>query len=123
MGSGCAFDPAESAPDLGQPTYRPAVSGKAIPAPEVYAVLSSSKLLRADLDQALSQLSSGPARSLDEYDVYEDNGADPLVSAIEAVDLLTETRTHAVAMGDLLARAQVGINRQGYRDDEEDDGR
>jgi hypothetical protein len=94
------------------------INRAAIPAPEVYQVLGSLKLVGHGLDQALSQLGAGLGRSLDQYDVYEDNGADPLVSVVLAVDLLTEARAHARALGELLARAQVALNGQGYRDDE-----
>ncbi len=97
------------------------ISREAIPAPEVYRVLGSLKLLGAGLDQALSQLGAGLGRSLDMYDVYEDNGADPLVSVVMAVDLLTEARTHATELGQLLAQAQVAINGQGYRDAQHDE--
>ena len=96
------------------------ISRKAIAAPEVYSVLGSLKLLGVGLDQALSQLCAGLGRSLDVYDVYEDNGADPLVSVVMAVDLLTEARTHALALGRLLEQAQGAISRQGYRDPVDD---
>ena len=98
------------------------ISRKAIAAPEVYSVLGSLKLLGVGLDQALSQLGAGLGRSLDVYDVYEDNGADPLVSVVMAVDLLTEARTHALALGRLLEQAQGAISRQGYREPVDVDG-
>jgi hypothetical protein len=94
------------------------INRTAIPAPEVYRVLGSLKLVGHGLDQALSQLGAGLGRSLDHYDVYEDDGADPLVSVVQAVDLLTEARAHALTLGQLLERAQVALNRQGYRDSE-----
>jgi hypothetical protein len=98
------------------------ISRAAIPGPEVYRVLGSLKLVGNGLDQALSQLASGLGRSLDEYDVYEDDGTDPLVRVAQAVDLLTEARTHARALGQLLERAQGTLNRQGYRDHEPEQG-
>lgn len=105
------------------------ISRPSMPGPEVYSVLGSLKLLGPGLDQALSQLAGGLGRSLDTHDVYEDDGADPLVRVTEAVDLLTEARQHAAALGRLLERAQSAVARQGYRsaevneDDEDDETR
>lgn len=97
------------------------ISRTSIPGPEVYRALGSLKLVGHGLDQTLSQLASGLGRSLDEYDVYEDDGTDPLVRVAQAVDLLTEARAHARALGELLERAQGTLNRQGYHDPAEQD--
>jgi hypothetical protein len=88
------------------------------PAPVVYEVLGSLKLLGGGLDQALSQLGSGLGRSLDLFDVYQDDGSDPAVHIAEALDYLMHARRHALQMGALLERAQGAISRQGYRADE-----
>lgn len=94
------------------------ISRPDIPAPEVYSMLGSLKLLGGALDQALRQLGVGLAGSLDAHDVYQDDGSDPLPHVLECVDALTEARQHAVALGRLLEHAQGTISRQGYRDHE-----
>lgn len=96
------------------------IAGPPRPGPEVYRVLGSLKLLGPALDQALSQLGAGLGRSLERYDVYEDDGADPVQRVAETVDLLTEARQHAAALGRLLEQAQGRLSRQGYRDGTED---
>jgi len=90
------------------------------PAPVVYRVLGSLKLLGPGLDQALSQLGAGLGRSLELHEVYEDDGADPVARVAEAVDLLTAAREHAAALGRLLEQVQGTIARQGYRDETDD---
>lgn len=90
------------------------------PAPVVYEVLGSLKLLGGGLDQALGQLGSGLGRSLDLFDVYQDDGSDPAARVAEALDYLTEARRHALQMGALLERAQSAISRQGYHEPEDD---
>lgn len=91
------------------------ISRPDIPAPEVYSVLGSLKLVGGALDQALRQLGVGLAGSLEAHDVYQDDGSEPLPHVLECVDALTEARQHAVALGRLLERAQGAISRQGYR--------
>lgn len=88
------------------------------PAPVVYDALGSLKLLGPALDQALRQIGAGLVRSLDVYDVREEDGGDPVARVAEAVDRLTAARAHADQMSDLIAAARVAIAHQRYRDHE-----
>ena len=92
------------------------VGGKAIPAPELYAVLGDLKSLGHALDQALRQLSHCLASSLNTYAVYEDDGGNPEESVAYAMDSMREAAFHAEKLGLLLDGAQDDISRQGvYR--------
>lgn len=85
----------------------------AYPAPVVYEVLGELKGL--GLPQACRQLADGLQRSLSEYDVYEDDGSDPTRSVDVAQGYLNDAAALASQVGELLAKAQNAINRQGYR--------
>jgi len=91
--------------------------GAKAPAPLVYDVLGSLKNVGHLLPQALTQLSSGLGRSLDEYDVFEDDGGDPIQSVATAADHLTRAGQLAAQLGEELELAQSAIARQGYRGD------
>ena len=86
------------------------------PAPVVFDVLGSLKLLGPALGQAFGQLGDGLGRSLDVYDVYQDDDIDPARVVARAIGLLGEAGKHARAMGFLLGEVQVVIARQGYHD-------
>lgn len=88
------------------------------PAPTVYRVLGNLKLSGPTLAQALRQLAGGLERSLNEYDVYEDDGRDPAGSIDLANKHLYEAAILADLLGESLAKAQNAIARQGYRDAE-----
>ena len=93
---------------------------QSIPAPLAYAILGNLKNVGHLLPQALTQIGSGLQRSLDEYDVYEDDGADPAESVALAVEYLTAAGERAAEVGRLLEAAQTAINRQGYHVDHPD---
>jgi hypothetical protein len=80
----------------------------------VYRTLGNLKGVGHLLPQALQQLGAGLTRSLSEYDVYEDDGADPAESVALARGLLTRAAAKAAELGELLEQAQSAINRQGY---------
>ena len=84
------------------------------PAPTVYKVLGNLKGL--GLPQAFTQLAQSLGRSLDKYDVYEDDDRDPVQSVATAADHLTKAAQLAAAMRTELELAQSAISRQGYRE-------
>jgi hypothetical protein len=94
---------------------------RAIPAPLAYGLLGSLNNLGYGLEQLLLQLSHGLARSLTEYDVY-DNNRDPAESVRTANKALWIAARHAHEIGVLLSTAQTAINQQGYNlpDDSDD---
>ena len=68
-------------------------------------------------DRLLAQLGArtrthgaGLVRSLDEYDVGEDDGSDPVVNAMRAQDLMNQAAEHAGQIGRLLQEAQNTID-------------
>lgn len=83
------------------------------PAPIVYSVLGNLKGL--GLPQAFTQLAQSLGRSLDAFDVYEDDGRDPVQSVATAADHLTKAAQLAAAMVAELEKAQSAISRQGHR--------
>lgn len=85
-------------------------------APTVYSVLGNLKGVGHLLPQACTQLAKSLGRSLDEYDVYEDDGRDPVQSVAVATDHLTKAARLAAELGLELEKAQSAISRQGYRD-------
>ncbi|MFJ5978416.1 hypothetical protein [Pseudarthrobacter oxydans] len=85
-------------------------------APTVYSVLGNLKGLGHLLPQACTQLARSLGRSLDEYEVYEDDGRDPIQSVATAADHLTRAANLAAELGVELEKAQSAISRQGYRD-------
>jgi hypothetical protein len=89
--------------------------GAKIPATLLYEVLGDLKNVGHRLPQALSQLAAGLGRSLDEYDVYEDTGADPVQSIAVATDHLTRAAQLAHELGVELDLAQGAISGQGFR--------
>lgn len=87
-----------------------------LPAPVVYWVLGELKsALGYGAQQALGQLAKGLEKSLKHYDVYEDAGRDPSVSAREAGAALETAAELAGQIGALLDSAQSAIAGQGYR--------
>jgi len=91
------------------------LTGATYPAPVVYAVLGNLKGVGHLLPQGLRQLGAGLERSLDEYDVYEADDADPTPRAISARAYLEEAAVLAAQVGELLEKAQSAISQQGYR--------
>ena len=91
------------------------VATPTVPAPVLYDALGSLKQLGPALRQALDQLATGLARSVGEYDVYEDDDSDPALSVTKARASLTAAADLAIVLGVLLEDAQTAINRQGHR--------
>lgn len=86
------------------------------PAPTVYRVLGNLKgAVGPMLAQALEQLAVGLERSLTEFDVYEDDGRDPMESVAAAAQHMRAAATLADQIGNHLAEAQTAIAGQGYR--------
>lgn len=87
------------------------------PAPTVYQVLVNLKHATGPtLAQALRQLAHGLERSLSEYDVYEEDGSNPIGSTDMAAAHLLEAAALADLLGECLAKAQIAIAGQGFRD-------
>lgn len=90
---------------------------QAHPAPTVYRVLGNLKGATGHmLAQALQQLASGLERSLTEYDVYEDDAADPADSVVAAAEHMRAAANLAARLGYHLTEAQNAIAGQGYRE-------
>jgi hypothetical protein len=86
------------------------------PAPTVYRVLGNLKGAAGPmLAQALNQLADGLERSLTEYDVYEDDGSDPVLNVAGAAEHLRLAAHLAAELGEHLSEAQQAIAQQGYR--------
>lgn len=89
------------------------------PAPEVYRILGNLKNFGSFLPQISEQLAQGLERSLQEYDVTDDEGKDPAASVALAGEHLARAAKLAQQMGEELAQAQNAIAGQGYRTAEE----
>jgi len=86
------------------------------PAPTVYKVLGNLKGAAGHmLAQALQQLAVGLERSVTEYNVYEDDGRDPVRSVVVAADHMRAAAGLAAQLGEHLAEAQNAIAGQGYK--------
>ena len=85
-------------------------------APTVYTILGNLKGVGHLLPQACTQLAASLGRSLNEYDVYEDDDRDPVASVATATDHLTKAAHLAAELGAELEKAQSAISRQGYRE-------
>ena len=85
------------------------------PAPEVYRILGNLKNFGIFLPQISEQLAQGLVKSLEEYDVTEDDGKDPAASVATAGEHLARVTILAQQMGEELAKAQNAISGQGYR--------
>jgi hypothetical protein len=85
------------------------------PAPVVYRILVNVKNLGHFLPQISDQLSQGFVKSLEEYDVTEDQGKDPAESIMQAREHLARAAELAELLGEELAKAQDDIAAQGYR--------
>jgi hypothetical protein len=87
------------------------------PAPTVYRVLGNLKGAAGPmLAQALNQLADGLVRSLDEYEVYQDDGSDPILNVAAAAGHMRLAAQLAAQLGEQLSEAQNAIAGQGYRD-------
>lgn len=87
----------------------------AIPAPVLYDVLGHLKQLSPALAQALRQLADRLLDSLTEYDVRDDDGADPLTTITHCCFRLADAAVFATLLGPGLEDAQAVIAHQGYR--------
>lgn len=90
---------------------------KGVPAPTVYEILGNLKGVGHMLPQTFNQLAAGLGKSLNAYEVYEDDGRDPVQSVAAATDHLTRAAQLAAQVGQELEQAQSTISRQGYRDE------
>jgi hypothetical protein len=92
-----------------------ATSGpRSIPAPTVYAILGNLKTSAGHgVEAVLIELADRLRESITDYAVY-DRARDPQDSIDTATALMVAAGEHAAAIGDLLERAQVAINQQGY---------
>lgn len=84
------------------------------PAPLAYEVLGNLKMAGSALSTVCERLSSGLQRSLDNYDVYDDAGKDPVMSVADARKHLERASLLAQELATALGQAQTAINTQGY---------
>ncbi|HRW18613.1 MAG TPA: hypothetical protein P5181_07180 [Dermatophilaceae bacterium] len=90
-------------------------SHPAIPAPVLYEILGNLQDLGHQLPQALDQLSHGLARSLTEYDIYDEPGTDPHDNVSRVQAALDTAASHSRTLAGQLDTAQAAIARQGLR--------
>ena len=88
---------------------------RGLPAPIAYDALDSLQALSHMQSDVLGAIADALGRSLEEYDVYDEDGADPAQAAATAVDHLVLASRLARQMGLHLERAQGAISRQNYR--------
>lgn len=92
-----------------------AVLGRAVPAPELYGILGNIKSAGGYyLGELLERLADGIERSVDEYEVYEDDGGDPVLRAALAASLIQGAAAHATRVAQCLEAAQSAIAAQGH---------
>jgi len=94
------------------------ITRRPIPAPVVYEVLGSLKQLGCALDQALGQISTGLAASLEApglYEIYEAEGGDPADSVAKARAALNIACSAADDLATAIEYAQGLLTWQGYR--------
>lgn len=84
------------------------------PAPVVYGVLGNLKNIGHFLPETCSRLVQGLVRSLDDYDVTEGDGTDPVESVMKAREHLSRAAELAEQLGEELSKAQEAIADQGY---------
>jgi hypothetical protein len=85
----------------------------AVPAPLAYDLLGNLKGVAYALSEVGNSLGPGLRRSLEFYDVYDNNRA-PADSITMAQAALEQAAQHLAKAGDLLSEAQTAINLQGY---------
>jgi hypothetical protein len=90
------------------------ISGPPLPAPAVYDVLGSLRMLAHGLDQATRQLGERLAASGSAYDLYEADGRDPLESIASALADLVIGSGQARVLAAAVDAAQSAIAGQGY---------
>ena len=86
-----------------------------MPAPLLYELLGELQTVTERMPQLLQQCGQGVARSLDEYEVYEDDGGNPLGSISSANDHLGNAAALLQQAGTELERARIAIRGQGFR--------
>lgn len=91
------------------------IAGPPMPAPAVYDVLGSLTRLGHGLAQASEQLADRLAASAEEYELYEDEGRDPLRQIAAAAAAMAQAAEGARRFGEAASAAQSAISRQGYR--------
>ena len=91
------------------------ISPAPLPAPAVYRVLGSLKLIGYALDQACGQLAARLRESLATYDVYNHDGTDPAAAVAKAQHHLAEAGQSAHLATRALEAAQSAIALQGHR--------
>ena len=121
--SGIEFDALDAYEAIRSINHATIFTGDGIPAPVVYRVLGFLQSAAGyGMAQALGQLARGLERSLSTFDVYEDDGRDPVDSVAHAVNALTDAADLLQHVGPLLDNAQAAISRQGYRTQGQDAG-
>lgn len=88
-------------------------AGASIPAPTTYKVLGEIRVGAQRLPQLCAQLADGLARSLDDFEVYDD-AREPGVSVDDARAHLLVAAEHLQRAGEAFDAAQSAINQQGY---------
>lgn len=106
---------ADSAAEAVRAINHATIAGPPLPAPGVYDVLGSLDRLGHGLAQATRQLAGRLTASAEAFDLYEDDGNDPVAQIGAASVALIEAADHARRLGLAVGAAQSAIARQGYR--------
>jgi len=85
------------------------------PAPLAYSLIGALKSASNRLPQAFDQIAAGLTRSLDSFELKEDDGRNPALSIMDANEHLARASALADQLGDELERAQSAIAKQGYK--------
>src|SRR5680860_1405695 len=93
----------------------------AVPAPVLSDVLGHLKQLGPTLEQTLRQLAEGLLDSLTTYEVFDDDGADPLATVTRCCLRLADAAVFASLLGPGIDNAQAAIAYQGYHQAPPDD--
>ena len=90
-------------------------SSGAIPPPVVGHVLHRLALHAGSLDLVLVQLGVGLVDSLSAYEVFEDDGAEPLTNITRGAMLIADAAERASLLSTDLLGARAAIENQGFR--------
>ena len=88
---------------------------RSLPAPEAHSVLGALAAIQEELPETLSLLTRSIVRSLDEYEVYQADGTDPVEQIVRLQEHLQAVAEQVVGISSELRAAQAVIAQQGYR--------
>ena len=90
------------------------IGGVVVP-PTAYELIGNLKALSNTLPQAVKQIGAGLAQSLEQFEVFEDKGADPQKTVDEARMHLLDAAADFDAAANKLELAQQAVAHLGFR--------